>query len=99
MESMIVISPEKVGLLIWIIWALIGVVAALVAQRMMPLRQMLLFNIIIGVVAACIGGLVSVQFVGGTTMMLFFISILGAVFGAGIMLWIVGALTMHFSNK
>lgn len=99
METMIAISPEKVGILIWIIWGLIGVVAALLAQRFMPLRQMLVFNMIISVVAACIGGFLSVQYVGGTTMMLFFISILGAIFFAGIMLWIVGALTIHFSNK
>lgn len=99
MDTMIVITPEKVGLLIWLIWALIGVVAALVAQRLMPLRQMLAFNIIVGVVSACLGGFLSVQFVGGTTMMLFFISILGAVFGAGIILWIVAALTMHFSGR
>lgn len=99
MDAIITISPEKVGVLIWIIWGLIGVVSALFAQRFMPYRQMLAFNIIIAVVAACIGGFLSVQYVGGTTMMLFFISILGAIFAAGIMLWIIGALTMHFSNR
>lgn len=99
MDSLYGIAPGSAGLLIWLIWAAIGVAAALVAQRFMPLRQMLVFNIIIALVAACIGGYVSIQFVGATTMMLLFISILGAIFAAGIALWIVGSLTLHFSKR
>lgn len=93
------LSPEKIGLLTWIVWVAIGVVSAVVSRRFMPYRQMLVFNIIIAVVAACIGGYLSVQFVGATPMMMFFISILGAIFGAGVMLWIVAALTQYFSNR
>ena len=99
MDDIMIITPEKTGWLIWIIWALIGLIEALMVQRMWPRRQMLAFNITIAVVAALIGGFLSVQFVGGTPMMLLFISILGAIFCAGIMLWIVGLLMNHFSKK
>lgn len=99
MDSAIIISPEKIGWLIWIIWALIGVVAALFAQRMMPNSGMRTFNIIIAVVAAVIGGFLSIQYVGGTPLILLGVSILAAVFTAGIMLWIVAALTAHFTPK
>ena len=98
MNDIMIVTPEKIGLLIWLIWALIGVAEALMVQRMWPRKNTLGFFMIIAIVAAVLCGFLSVQFVGGTPMMLLFISILAAIFGAGIMLWIVGALIKHFSK-
>ncbi len=93
------IVPENIGLLIWLVWALVGLLTALIVQRITSYKQMLVFNIIIGVVGAVLGGFLSVQFIGATPTMMLLISILGAVFGAGIMLWIVAALMRHFSKR
>lgn len=99
MDEMIMITPERIGLLMWIVWGLIGLLAAVVTQRIMPNRQMIFFDIVVGIVAAVLGGFLSVQYIGGTPTMLVLISVLGAIFASGIALWIVGALLIHFSKK
>lgn len=99
MEDFLIVTPEKTGLLMWIVWGLIGVAAALVAQRMAGNRQMLAFNIILGIAGGILGGFLSIQVIGDTPMMLVIISVLGAIFGAGILLWIASALTTHFSKR
>ena len=59
-----VVTPEHTGILVWFIWALIGVAAALITQRIAAQPGMLVFNIIVGIAGALIGGFLSVQFVG-----------------------------------
>ena len=96
METLMNIDHDFIGLLIWVVWALIGAFEALVMQRYMGGRRILWFDIIIGVVSAVIGGFLSTRFLGDTPLMLFLISILSAIFFSFIMLWIVGALVTFF---
>lgn len=95
MSELIAITPERIGWLIWVVWGAIGVLAGIVSSRFVGLRTVF-FCIIIGVVAAVFGGYLSTCFLGGGAVQLFLLSVLGAVFGAGIVLWIVAALTSHF---
>ena len=95
MSELIAITPERIGWLIWVVWGAIGVLAGMVSSRFVGPRTVF-FCIIIGVVAAVFGGYLSTCFLGGGAVQLFLLSVLGAVFGAGIVLWIVAALTSHF---
>ena len=95
MSELIAITPERIGWLIWVVWGAIGVLAGIVSSRFVGPRTVF-FCIIIGVVAAVFGGYLSTCFLGGGAVQLFLLSVLGAVFGAGIVLWIVAALTSHF---
>ena len=92
MSELIAITPERIGWLIWVVWGAIGVLAGIVSSRFVGPRTVF-FCIIIGVVAAVFGGYLSTCFLGGGAVQLFLLSVLGAVFGAGIVLWIVAALT------
>ncbi len=95
MSELIAITPERIGWLIWVVWGAIGVLAGIVSSRFVGPRTVF-FCIIIGVVAAVFGGYLSTCFLGGGAVQLFLLSVLVAVFGAGIVLWIVAALTSHF---
>ena len=95
MSELIAITPERIGWLIWVVWGAIGVLAGIVSSRFVGPRTVF-FCIIRGVVAAVFGGYLSTCFLGGGAVQLFLLSVLGAVFGAGIVLWIVAALTSHF---
>lgn len=93
---MLTVSSETIGFFVWLLWALIGVFCALLASRFTGGRRSLWFDIIIATVSAVLGGYLSTQFLGDTPIQLFLISIMSAVFSAGIMMWIVGALINHF---
>lgn len=86
---------EHTGWLIWLVRAAIGVVAGIISSRYVGPRTTL-FCIIIGVVAAVLGGYLSTCFLGGGVVQLFLLSVLGAVFSAAVILWIVMALTSYF---
>lgn len=96
MDTFLGVSHENIGILVWLLWALIGLFGALLTSRLTMGRRSLAFDIIVGVVAGVLGGYCSAQFLGDTPMQLFLISILGAVFGAGIALWLTGTLMTHF---
>lgn len=98
MEALMNVAPGQAGILVWIVWFLIGLFEALIAQRVLGGRRIMLFDIIIGVVFAVLGGYFSICSLGETPMQLFLISILASIFSAGIMLWIVGALVAHFTK-
>lgn len=93
---MLTVSSETIGFFVWLLWALIGVLCALITSRFTGGRRSVWFDIIIAVVSAVLGGYLSTQFLGDTPTQLFLISILAAIFSAGIMMWIVGALINHF---
>lgn len=95
MSELIAITPERIGWLIWLVWAAIGVLAGIISSRYVGPRTVF-FCIIIAVVAAVLGGYLSTCFLGGGAVQLFLLSVLGAVFAAGIVMWIVAALTSHF---
>ena len=99
MTGMLTVSNEAIGLLIWLMWALIGVLCALVASRFTGGRRSVWFDIIIAAVASVLGGYLSVQFLGDTPMQLFLLSILAAVFSAAVVMWIVCSLYNYFSRK
>ncbi len=95
MDTLMNLTPSHIGWLVWLVWVLIGVLGALWAQRLTGKRTFL-FDLIIAVVAAVLGGYLSTCFLGDTPVQLFLISILGAVFFAAAALWITGALMNHF---
>jgi len=98
MESLLNVSTDSIGLLVWLLWALIGAFCALCAYRFTGGKRSLLFDMIIAVVSATLGGYLSTQCLGETPMQLFLISVMAAVFSAGIMMWIVGTLITRFSK-
>lgn len=98
MHEYLIVGAEHCGLLVWLLWALIGVFAAMVAARMTQGRRILWFDIIIGLVASTLGGYLSTQFLGDTPLMLFLISVMSAAFCSAAVLWITGALTAHFTR-
>ncbi|MDE6574801.1 MAG: hypothetical protein K2L84_05685 [Muribaculaceae bacterium] len=99
METLMNIGPGYAGWLVWIVWALIGAFEALAAQKCVGGKRVLLFDLTIGIVAAVIGGYLSICYVGSTPIQLFLISVLGAVFASFIGLWIVGGLLLYFTRK
>lgn len=98
MNSLMNVSSGSTGLLVWLVWALIGVFGAFVAQRYTGGRRTLAFDIIIGGVAAVLGGWLSTQFLGDSAVQLFLLSVLSAVFFAAAALVLVGWLISHFSR-
>ena len=99
MSDLYVVSADKAGILIWVLWALIGAFEALFLSRTIGSRRMLLFDLIVGVVCAVLGGYSSTQFLGDTPTQMFLLSILLAVLGGAVGLWITGALFYHFSEE
>lgn len=95
MNELIAITPEKIGIFIWLTWAAVGVAGAFVAHYCTG-RRTFLFDLIIGVVAALLGGFLTTGFIGGGPVQLFLLSVLGAIFFAAAALWITGALIAHF---
>lgn len=98
MTGLFTVSPTGAGLLIWVLWGLIGAFEALYLSRIIGSKRVLLFDLIVGVIAAVLGGYCSVQFLGDTPTQMFLISILLAVCTGGLALWLTGALIAHFSD-
>lgn len=92
MDTLAAISPGHAGLLIWFVWALIGIFEGLLAARVLGGRRILFMDIVVGVVAAVLGGILSTNFVGDTPVQLFLLSVLAAIFFSALVLWIVGAI-------
>lgn len=92
MDTLASISPGHAGLLIWFVWALIGLFEGLLAARVLGGRRILFMDIVVGVVAAVLGGILSTNFVGDTPVQLFLLSVLAAIFFSALVLWIVGAI-------
>ena len=68
------VSEHSVGILVWVLWAAIGALEALLASR----------------IAALLGGYCSLQYLGDTPVMRLLISALAAIFLATAALWILG---------
>lgn len=92
MDTLASISPGHAGLLIWLVWGLIGLFEGLVASRVLGGRRILFMDIVVGIVAAVLGGILSTNFIGDTPVQLFLLSILAAIFFSALILWLVGAL-------
>ena len=98
MDDMMQIAAGQAGWLVWLVWALLGVFIGLWFSRATG-PGTTSFNITIGVVAALIGGYLSICFLGDTPMQLFLISLLGAVFFALAALFIVARLLRFYRKK
>lgn len=70
-------------------WIVIGILAGWIAEKIMGRDHSLIMNLIVGVVGAFIGGFV-LSLVTDTTGNGWILSLLTAVLGACILLWIVG---------
>lgn len=89
MDSLMNVSSSHIGLLIWILWALLGIFESLLTARLFEGRN-LAADIVAGLVGGVAGGYFSIDFIGDGPMQRFLISILGAVFLAAVLIWIVG---------
>lgn len=98
MDTLMGVSPTSIGLLVWLVWALIGVLGALVVRRCTG-RSTFVFDLIIGVVAGVLGGFLSTRFLGDSPVQLFLLSILGAVFFVAAALWLTATLMAHFRKE
>lgn len=98
MNELLSLSPTHIVWMVWLVWVLIGVFGALAAQRFSG-RHTLFFDMIIAIVASCLGGYLSTCFLGDTPLQLFLISVLAAIFFAAGALWLTIALIAHFSRK
>lgn len=99
MDTLASIAPGHAGLLIWLVWALIGLFEGLVASRVLGGRRIAFMDVVVGIVSACIGGFLSINFVGCTAIMLFLISILAAIFASALVLWLVGTIFYKDSQE
>ena len=97
MDTFASISPGHAGLLIRFVWALIGIFEGLVASRVLGGRRILFMDIVVGVVAAVLGGILSTNFIGDTPVQLFLLSVLAAIFFSALVLWLVG--TIFYKNE
>ncbi len=91
METLFGISQNGIGVLVWLLWALIGAFEALLAARMSQKRN-LVADLVTGVIAGVLGGYFSVHFAGDSPVQRFLISVMGAVFLAAAAMWIMGRL-------
>ncbi len=88
METLFGISQNGIGVLVWLLWALIGAFEALLAARMSQKRN-LVADLVTGGV---LGGYFSIHFAGDSPVQRFLISVMGAVFLAAAAMWIMGRL-------
>ncbi len=91
METLFGISQNGIGVLVWLLWALIGAFEALLAARMSQKRN-LVADLVTGVIAGVLGGYFSIHFAGDSSVQRFLISVMGAVFLAAAAMWIMGRL-------
>ncbi len=91
METLFGISQNGTGVLVWLLWALIGAFEALLAARMSQKRN-LVADLVTGVIAGVFGGYFSIHFAGDSPVQRFLISVMGAVFLAAAAMWIMGRL-------
>lgn len=91
METLFGISQNGIGMLVWLLWALIGAFEALLAARMSQIRN-LVADLVTGVIAGVLGGYFSIHFAGDSPVQRFLISVMGAVFLAAAAMWIMGRL-------
>ena len=91
METLFGISQNGIGMLVWLLWALIGAFEAVLAARMSQKRN-LVADLVTGVIAGVLGGYFSIHFAGDSPVQRFLISVMGAVFLAAAAMWIMGRL-------
>ena len=91
METLFGISQNGIGVLVWLLWALIGAFEALLAARMSQKRN-LVADLVTGVIAGVFGGYFSIHFAGDSPVQRCLISVMGAVFLAAAAMWIMGRL-------
>lgn len=93
METLMGVGAGHIGILVWLVWVLIGVFEALLAARIGTMPRKLWLDVFAGAAAAVAGGYFSIDFVGDGPIQRFLISVLGAAFLGAAVLWIVGRLT------
>src|SRR5579885_1624671 len=76
----------------WIVWIVIGGLAGALADRLVPGdKEGIVGNIVVGIIGGLIGGvLLGIFGVGGQGILWTFLT---ALFGAIVLLWIIGAIT------
>ncbi|MBJ2162239.1 MAG: hypothetical protein JFR39_09115 [Muribaculaceae bacterium] len=92
MDAIATISPGHAGILIWVVWGLIGLFEGLVASRVLGRRRVMFIDVVIGIVSAILAGILSTNFIGDTPVQLFLVSVMAAIFASALVLWIFGIL-------
>lgn len=92
MDAIATISPGHAGILIWVVWGLIGLFEGLVASRVLGRRRVVFIDVVIGIVSAILAGILSTNFIGDTPVQLFLVSVMAAIFASALVLWIFGIL-------
>ena len=91
METLFGISQNGIGVLVWLLWALIGAFEALLAARMSQKRN-LVADLVTGVIAGVFGGYFSIHFAGDSPVQRFLISVVAAALNEAAAMWIMGRL-------
>lgn len=99
METIASIAPGHAGILVWLVWGLIGLFEGMAASRVLGGNRILFLDAVIGIVAGGLGGIFTTNFIGDTPIQLFLVSILGVVFFSAAALWIVGLIFYRNSEK
>lgn len=92
-------TPLYSSLWAWSSWIIIGVVAGLMCGYVLPGRRIVVFDIIIGLLGAIIGGWSSALAIGDHTPQNFAIAALVALFVSGAALWIYNRVLLNIDKK
>lgn len=76
----------------WIAWIVIGAIAGWLAEKIMKRDHSIFVNIIVGIIGGILGGWI-LQLFGIGTGSGWFVTLITAVVGACLLLWIVGLVT------
>lgn len=82
----------------WLAWIIVGLVVGLMAGRALGGRRVIVIDILISIVGACLGGWGSDLALGDNTPQLFIISVLVALFVSGALLWLFNAVWQMFNK-
>lgn len=83
----------------WGSWIIIGIVAGLMCGYFLPGHRIMIFDIVIGLLGAIIGGWASAIMIGDHTPQAFAIAALVALFVSGGILWIYNTILIRIDSK
>lgn len=99
MGSLLEISAVAAGICSWVAWIAIGLVAGFLADRVFGGHRLLLLDITVGLGGAIAGGWGTACALGERTSQAFLLTILVAVFGAAVMVWLAGSIYARFGGR
>lgn len=98
MGSLLEISAAASAVCSWVAWIAIGLVAGFLADRVFGGRRALALDLTVGLGGAIAGGWGTACALGENSSQAFLLTILVAVFGAAVLVWLAGTLYARFSR-